>query len=50
MRCTPNPNPQDPRPNNQQWSFGVQRELAHNLFIEADYVGTKGTYTLTVLP
>src|SRR5579871_201859 len=41
-------NPQDPRPNNQQWSFGIQRELMHNLFVEADYVGTKGTHILTL--
>ncbi len=41
-------NPQDPRPSNQQWSFGIQRELMHNLFVEADYVGTKGTHILTL--
>ncbi len=41
-------NPQDPRPYNQQWSFGIQRELMHNLFVEADYVGTKGTHILTL--
>jgi len=41
-------NPQDPRPYNQQWSFGIQRELLHNLFVEADYVGTKGTHILTL--
>jgi hypothetical protein len=41
-------NPQDPRPNNQQWSIGIQRELMHNLFVEADYVGSKGTHILTL--
>src|SRR5262249_10116223 len=32
-------NPQDPRPYVQQWSIGFQRELWHNFFLEADYVG-----------
>ena len=41
-------NPQDPRPYIQQWSFGFQRELTHNLFLEADYVGSKGTHILTL--
>jgi hypothetical protein len=41
-------NPQDPRTYTQQWSFGIQRELTHNLFIEADYVGGKGTHILTL--
>lgn len=27
----------------QKWSFGLQRELPHNLIIDASYVGTKGT-------
>ncbi len=41
-------NPQDPRTYTQQWSFGIQRELMHNLFIEADYVGSKATHILTL--
>jgi hypothetical protein len=41
-------NPQDPRPYVQQWSFGFQREMMHNLFVEADYVGSKGTHLLTL--
>ena len=41
-------NPQDPRPYVQQWSFGFQREMLHNLFVEADYVGSKGTHLLTL--
>jgi hypothetical protein len=30
----------------QQWSFSVQRELAHNTTLEANYVGNKGTHLL----
>ncbi len=41
-------NPHDPRTYIQQWSLGVQREMLHNLFIEADYVGSKGTDILTL--
>ena len=41
-------NPQDPRPYVQQWSIGFQRELTHNFFLEADYVGSKGTHLLTL--
>ncbi len=41
-------NPDDPRPYTQQWSFGIQRELMKNLFLEADYVGSKGTHILTL--
>jgi len=41
-------NPQDPRPYTQQWSFGIQHEVMHNLFVEADYVGGKGTHILTL--
>ena len=41
-------NPYDPRPYTQQWSLGFQRELTHNLFLEADYVGSKGTDILTL--
>ena len=29
-------------PKIMQWSFGVQRELLRNLFLETDYVGTRG--------
>jgi hypothetical protein len=28
----------------QQWSMGVQRELAHFMVVKANYVGTKGNY------
>lgn len=41
-------NPDDPRPYIQQWSIGFQRELPHNFFIEADYVGSKGTHLPTL--
>ena len=41
-------NPHDPRPYVQQWSLGVQREVMRNLFVEADYVGSKGTHILTL--
>jgi outer membrane receptor protein involved in Fe transport len=37
------------RPRNpyvQQWSFSVQRELARNTTLEANYVGNKGTHNL----
>jgi Carboxypeptidase regulatory-like domain/TonB dependent receptor len=30
----------------QQWSLSVQRELAHNTTLEANYVGNKGTHLL----
>src|SRR5438552_1980285 len=30
----------------QQWSFSVQRELARNTTLEANYVGNKGTHLL----
>lgn len=41
-------NPQSPNTNVQQWSFGIQRSLPLNLFLQADYVGTKSTH-LTAL-
>lgn len=28
----------------QQWSFGIQRELHHDLVLEATYLGSKGTH------
>ena len=30
----------------QQWSFSLQRELARNTTLEANYVGNKGTHLL----
>ncbi len=41
-------NPDSPNPSVQQWSFGLQRSLPMNLFLQADYVGTKSTH-LTAL-
>jgi hypothetical protein len=35
--------------NVQQWSFGFQRELPFNLFVQADYVGTKSTHLTALL-
>ncbi len=34
-------------PNAQQWSFGIQRQLSHDVVANAAYVGSKGTH-LTV--
>jgi len=31
-------------PYEQSWSFGVQRQLAGNMLLEADYIGKKGTH------
>ncbi len=32
------------RPNEQSWSFGIERELPGNVLINAEYVGKKGTH------
>lgn len=40
--------PNSPNANVQQWSFGLQRTLPWNLFLDASYVGTKSTH-LTAL-
>lgn len=34
----------------QQWSFGIERELANNLVVKASYVGTKGTHLTRTRP
>lgn len=34
----------DPTPMVQQWSFGIQREIANSWLAELDYVGTKSTH------
>ncbi len=41
-------NPDAPNTYVQQWSFGVQRLLPHNLFVDVDYVGTKSTHLNTL--
>ena len=33
-----------PTPYRQQWSFGVQNEVAHNLLFEVSYLGSLGTH------
>jgi hypothetical protein len=33
----------------QQWSFGMQRELSHNMVVGMAYVGSKGTHLTAVL-
>jgi len=35
-------------PYNQQWSFGVQREILPNTLLEVSYVGSKGTRLLGI--
>lgn len=42
-------NPESPNPSVQQWSFGFQRTLPLNLFVQADYVGTKSTHLTALL-
>ena len=37
-------NPDFPSPSVQQWSFGIQRELAGGMVAEANYVGTHSTH------
>jgi hypothetical protein len=34
----------NPTPYSEQWSFGVQRQLAHDLMLEVDYVGNGGRH------
>ena len=41
-------NPDDPRTYIQQWSLGIQRELPYGFFVEADYVGSKGSHILSL--
>ena len=33
-----------PNPNEQSWSFGIQREFPSNILLDATYVGKKGTH------
>ncbi len=42
-------NPNDPTPNVQQWSFGVQRDFVGGLTAEVDYIGTKSTHLDTII-
>ncbi|PWU06752.1 MAG: TonB-dependent receptor [Terriglobia bacterium] len=41
-------NPDAPQAYTQQWSFGMQRLLPGNWFLEANYVGTKTTHLNTL--
>lgn len=41
--------PNSSTPYTQQWSFGFQRTLPLNLFVEADYVGTSSTHLTALL-
>jgi hypothetical protein len=34
----------NPTPNEQSWSFGIERELPSNILVTAQYVGKKGTH------
>ncbi len=36
-------------PYSQNWNFGIQEEPLHNLLIEVDYVGSRGTRLIRVL-
>jgi hypothetical protein len=36
-------------PYTENWNFGVQHELANNLTLEVDYVGTRGVHLLRVV-
>jgi hypothetical protein len=36
-------------PYSQNWNFGIQQEFFHNLVIETDYVGSKGTRLLRLV-
>jgi hypothetical protein len=37
------------RPYSQQWNLTIERELPHNFFVAASYVGTKGTHLPSAL-
>ena len=36
-------------PSTDNWNFGIQREIARDLTVELNYVGTKGTHLLRVV-